>query len=275
MEVSSLERRDWHFGRALSGLPMKMVVQGSFSTLSAGNTLPRLEQQPGEANDNVARIIRKSRIWRERGDRIILMKPGSYEIIPVSKRGLTEQFLACDAAIVTRPNEFLLLRPGDCYPVIIIDPEHEQVALIHAGWREVEQDIVPRTIDLMRWISNKPATNMVALIGPGICANCLVHPERRQDRDAWSNFVREVSGGYAIDIKGLITKHLELSQVRIVHDMNLCTATPHHNTDPRFPSHYRALHNPNPDEPESRMAVIAGFRKASEPQRKRIVIRLI
>jgi YfiH family protein len=77
-----------------------------------------------------------------------------------------------DALITNRPGVALSIRTADCFPILLVDPEHRAVAAIHAGWRGTEQGIVSRTLDAMCSDFDTSPRQIVAAIGPGIGACC-------------------------------------------------------------------------------------------------------
>jgi polyphenol oxidase len=83
-----------------------------------------------------------------------------------------------DALVSSIPDIGLVIRTADCLPVLIADPMNRAVAAIHAGWRGVVSEIVPKAINAMsRRFASKPE-DLVIAIGPGIGACCFeVGPE--------------------------------------------------------------------------------------------------
>ena len=77
-----------------------------------------------------------------------------------------------DALITDRPGVPLLLRYADCTPVLVYDPPHHALAVIHSGWRGTVQGIVKCTLEAMsRAYGSRPA-ELVAAIGPSIGPCC-------------------------------------------------------------------------------------------------------
>ena len=83
-----------------------------------------------------------------------------------------------DALITNQPGIGLAIRTADCLPILIADPENRAIAAVHAGWRGVVSEIVPKAVEAMtREFGSKPGDLMVA-IGPGIGTCCFeVGPE--------------------------------------------------------------------------------------------------
>jgi polyphenol oxidase len=83
-----------------------------------------------------------------------------------------------DALISNRPGVNVAIRTADCLPVLVADPRNRAVAAIHAGWRGVVSEIVPKTIEGMRRQFASRPEELVIAIGPGIGVCCFeVGPE--------------------------------------------------------------------------------------------------
>jgi len=63
----------------------------------------------------------------------------------------------------------LVIKTADCVPVLLADPTTGLVAAVHAGWRGVIRQIVPRVVQRLGQLG---AANLRAAIGPAICAQC-------------------------------------------------------------------------------------------------------
>lgn len=83
-----------------------------------------------------------------------------------------------DAMISNVPGIALAIRTADCLPILIADPRNRAVAAIHAGWRGVVSEIVPKTMQAMHLRFDSKPQDLVIAIGPGIGACCFeVGPE--------------------------------------------------------------------------------------------------
>ena len=79
---------------------------------------------------------------------------------------------AVDALITNRAGTPLLVTCADCYPIILFDPRRQAAALAHAGWRGTEAGIATRVVQAMTEEYGSRPEDLVAGIGPGICAGC-------------------------------------------------------------------------------------------------------
>lgn len=73
-----------------------------------------------------------------------------------------------DAVVTACKNVCLCISTADCIPVLCYDARNQVVAAIHAGWRGTVARIVEKTLQLMseRYATN--ASDVHAIIGPGI-----------------------------------------------------------------------------------------------------------
>lgn len=84
----------------------------------------------------------------------------------------TMKWHEADAMVTNVPGIALCWSFGDCAPVLLYDPEHEAIALVHSGWRGAANGIVPRTLAAMgERLGTDPAAVIVG-VGPAIGACC-------------------------------------------------------------------------------------------------------
>lgn len=83
-----------------------------------------------------------------------------------------------DALLSKRRDLTLAIRTADCLPVLMADAKNRAVAAVHAGWRGVVREIVPKAVTAMSARFNTRAEDLVIAIGPGIDPCCFeVGPE--------------------------------------------------------------------------------------------------
>lgn len=73
-----------------------------------------------------------------------------------------------DAMICSKKNLALTIKTADCVPVFIFDKVTKQLAMIHAGWRGVLNDICLKSI---RHMNPSSPEDLVIAIGPHIHSN--------------------------------------------------------------------------------------------------------
>jgi len=79
-----------------------------------------------------------------------------------------EQLEGVDALVTNVPGVAISVRTADCIPVLLYDPVHKAIAAVHAGWRGTVQHISQKAIDFMHDLYGTDATDLCAVIGPGI-----------------------------------------------------------------------------------------------------------
>jgi polyphenol oxidase len=83
-----------------------------------------------------------------------------------------------DALVSNIADIGLAIRTADCLPILMADSRNRAVAAVHAGWRGVVSEVVPKTIEIMRQKFGTRPEDLVVAIGPGIGACCFeVGPE--------------------------------------------------------------------------------------------------
>ena len=73
-----------------------------------------------------------------------------------------------DALVTDVPGVAISVRTADCIPVLLYDPVHRAVAAVHDGWRGTVQRLSQKVIDFMYERYGTNASDLKAVIGPGI-----------------------------------------------------------------------------------------------------------
>ena len=84
----------------------------------------------------------------------------------VGKTGL-KRIPSKDALISRETGTYLALTIGDCLPLFLHDKKAHMVALVHAGWRSIAQNILAKTLERMESLGSA-AKNIEMVVGPGI-----------------------------------------------------------------------------------------------------------
>jgi polyphenol oxidase len=122
-----------------------------------------------------------------------------------------------DALITNVSGLAISIRTADCFPILLVDPEHRAVAAVHAGWRGSAARIVRRTLDTMCLEFGTVPGAVVAAIGPGIGKCCY-----EVGQDVARNFNR---GAGALDLAGINREQLVQAGVPAGHidTLDRCT----------------------------------------------------
>jgi YfiH family protein len=76
-----------------------------------------------------------------------------------------------DALITDAPGVCINVMSADCVPVLLYDPIRRAAGAVHAGWRGTVGKIVTRTVLAMHEAFGTNPGDLVAGIGPSICAD--------------------------------------------------------------------------------------------------------
>ncbi|MGO4346361.1 peptidoglycan editing factor PgeF [Paenibacillus sp. MCAF9] len=88
------------------------------------------------------------------------------------RNSLDDVLRDCDAIMTNVPGVLLTSFYADCVPLYFYDPEHDAVALAHAGWKGTVQQIAIETVRAMEQAYGTDPKALVAAIGPSIGGCC-------------------------------------------------------------------------------------------------------
>ncbi len=106
-----------------------------------------------------------------------------------------------DCLITSSPGCYLTIRTADCVPILLADERGRAIAAVHAGWRGTAQAIAMAAVRaLAERFSSRPE-DLLAAIGPGICANCYqVGPEVAIQFRKWFPERDDLAGPARLDL---------------------------------------------------------------------------
>lgn len=148
------------------------------------------------------------------------------KIVVIDKIGEAPE---CDA-LITCGNISLAVKTADCIPLVMADEEVGIVAAVHAGWRGLVADIIPKTVAKM--IEMGASTENIKVgIGPSLGLSC----------SEFSDPMREIPEKYHygiqgrnVDLKGIALRQLSEAGIRQIEHFDICTKC-----DENWPSHRR------------------------------------
>ena len=82
-----------------------------------------------------------------------------------------EELEGVDALVTDVPGVAISVRTADCIPVLLYDPVHGAVAAVHDGWRGTVLHLSRKVVDFMHERYGTDASDLKAVIGPGIGPN--------------------------------------------------------------------------------------------------------
>lgn len=136
---------------------------------------------------------------------------------------------ATDALVTTVPGVPLLMRFGDCAPVLLLDPVRRAVGIAHAGWRSVAAGVVGATIRTMTERLGCDPVHLRAGIGPAIGPCCYeVGPEVAEAVEATcppgAHVVHNANGRPHLDLPAAVQAQLRAAGVEQIENAGLCTS---------------------------------------------------
>lgn len=79
-------------------------------------------------------------------------------------------YMKADIILTDAPQVTLFMRFADCVPIMLYDPYRRVVGLVHAGWQGTVNHCVAYAIDAMSLKYHCQPNDILAVIGPSICA---------------------------------------------------------------------------------------------------------
>ena len=94
------------------------------------------------------------------------------DVAVVRRNDAGRVFPATDALVTDVPGLSLMLRFADCVPIMLYDPAHHAVGLVHAGWRGTVGHVLRQTLLRMRGEYGTVSEDVISGIGPSIGPCC-------------------------------------------------------------------------------------------------------
>lgn len=128
-------------------------------------------------------------------------------------------------AVIVNGEVAAAVQVADCVPVLIADRCGQWRAVVHAGRRGIEQEIIIRTVAKFAALS-VPPNQLVAAIGPHICAHCYEVDTATFDRCVAVQpylAARTSWGTPALDLTEGARFQLQQVGVALLHEDGACT----------------------------------------------------
>ena len=139
--------------------------KGMFASLNMGNIK---RDDPLIVKNNRKLLYNKLGVFEE--NVAVPDQINSANVKTISTPGIVPK---TDALVTSVSELFLGIQTADCFPVFIYDPEKKIVAIIHAGWRGVVQNILINALDLMFNKLLVSSSDLYVVIGPGLQKECF------------------------------------------------------------------------------------------------------
>jgi hypothetical protein len=151
-------------------------------------------------------------------------------IIAKAPRDLQAPHQRADAILTQNPDVTVLMRFADCVPILLSDPVHRAVGLVHSGWPGTVKRVTQAAVDAMHHTFGTQASDLLAAIGPSIGAHHYqIGPDvESQVRAAFGSdadaLLVPVNGSVHFDLWAGNRLILEECGVRKIETAGLCTA---------------------------------------------------
>lgn len=83
--------------------------------------------------------------------------------------GGKEKVGGADGLITAMPQQYLVIRTADCFPVFVFDPSGKAIAALHSGREGTRLNIVGKAIGILKESFGCDPAELCAYIGAGIC----------------------------------------------------------------------------------------------------------
>ncbi len=93
-------------------------------------------------------------------------------IVGTPQRG--SRIVDVDALLTDEPGVPLMLRYADCVPILLYDPVHRAIGVVHAGWRGTVARVASKAARIMFDRYDTHPYDLIACIGPSIGPCCYV-----------------------------------------------------------------------------------------------------
>ena len=136
-----------------------------------------------------------------------------------------------DGIMTDKEDITLFMRFADCVPILLMDPVHRVIGIIHAGWQGTASQIARVAVEKMQACYGSRPGDLLAGIGPSICQECYeVGPEVvRAFRQTFGDqadqyFSPSEHGNPHLDLWSANRDTLRMAGVNQIEVSGLCTA---------------------------------------------------
>lgn len=136
----------------------------------------------------------------------------------------------CDALITNRPNIPLMVMSADCTPILLYDPVHKAIGVVHAGRAGALNEILPKTIMAMGLEFGSIASDINVALGPSISGCCYeINSTIAEETQAkgYPEALRFKNEKIFLDVNTILTMQLKRLGVEKVEVIEECTACHH------------------------------------------------
>lgn len=200
------------------------VSRDAFAALNVGNSVG---DDPTAVAENHARIY--ARLGLEADQVATAHQVHGNRVAVVGTDDGGRVFSNTDGLVTNIPGVALLLRFADCQPIILYDPAHHSLGLIHAGWRGIAQGVAIRAVEAMQEAFGTRPSELIAGLGPAIGPCCYkvgdnVAAAMGYALPDWSQAMRATEKGWDLDLWAANAQQLATVGVQHIEQASLCTS---------------------------------------------------
>lgn len=154
-------------------------------------------------------------IYRAHGTKIANINKNK----PANNRFAENIFYHYDGLVTTKPGIFMAITVADCLPIFLYEDSLPAIALIHAGWQGVVNNVAASVVLEIKKLGGRPE-NLTAYIGPSI-GSCHFQIGSQVLKLFPAKYRLQKEGKNFVDLKalqkdqllsaGLISKNIEVS----------------------------------------------------------------
>ncbi len=151
-------------------------------------------------------------------------------VIADAPRPPDKPYIKADVILTDNPQVTLLMRFGDCVPVLLYDPRRKVVGMAHAGWLGTVRKTVKAAVKAMQARFGSRPEDIIAGIGPSIgqhhyqVGHEVITQVQAAFREEASSLLLEEEGEVKFDLWGANRLILEKCGVKQVEVAGICTA---------------------------------------------------
>ena len=190
---------------------------------------PLTPDDPKRTESNRRKILKAAKLDPDRAVFLRTLAHGN-TVFEAHNSDSGQEIDGYDAIITNQAGLTISLSVADCVPILLYEPKKNAAAVIHAGWRSTQANVVTETLKELHRHFKVEAENLIAVIGPSICGACFEVGEEVAALFA-ADVVHKSGSKLTVDLREANQRRLELNGVTKIEDIDLCT---HENTDQLF-----------------------------------------
>ena len=200
------------------------VSHGPYATLNLGHTVG---DEPAAVEENHRRAL--ALLGLEPGQVVSPWQVHGASVGIVGREHIGAICPETDALLTTTPGVPLMMRFGDCTPVLLCDPVQRVAGMAHAGWRGIVAGVIEASVQTMTEELGSDVKDIWAGIGPTIGPCCYevgadVAQEVSDACPSEAEVIRRVNGRVHADLPGAAEAQLRAEGVERIEQAGLCTS---------------------------------------------------